>query len=106
MSSKASRKQPLSADEALARAGDVEAMFDLGCGSEYDWFTEEASAFWMTRAAISGHKDAQFNLGVSYHKGTESLFPRNYPEAARWYVNGAETISAKAVGSPSTRVEE
>ena len=47
------------------------------------------------KAAEQGLANAQFNLGVMYHKGRG--VPQSYEEAAKWFRKAAEQGDTKAI---------
>lgn len=83
--------------EALAKAGDAEAQYNLamlyrdGKGVAKD---PTQSALWFTRAAEQGLADAQYQLGYLYDTG-EGL-AQNDHEAFVWYRKAAEQGHAGA----------
>ncbi|WP_173980533.1 tetratricopeptide repeat protein, partial [Magnetospirillum sp. UT-4] len=81
--------------KAAADKGEVGAAAQSNLGDVYatkqDW---PEAAKWYRMAADQGHAWAQFNLGLSYHRGQGVA--QNYSEAAKWYRMAADQGHARA----------
>ncbi|MCX7108694.1 MAG: tetratricopeptide repeat protein [Proteobacteria bacterium] len=51
---------------------------------------------WFRMAAMQGHAEAQFSLGLLYHFGHNQGIHQNYAETAKWWLMAAEQGDAKA----------
>ena len=80
-----------SATEAKAKAGDLQAQYDLG---QLYWYgdgvkRDAAKAVeWFRKSAAQGHAKAQFSLATAYETGEGA--DQSLREAAKWYRKSAE----------------
>ena len=84
---------------AKAKAGDVEAQYQLGLmyfeGNGVDQ-SEKKGEFWIRKAAEQGHPRAQNDIGTMYANGV--VVRKNMVEAIKWL-----TLSAKQGFGPGIR---
>jgi hypothetical protein len=66
-------------------------MYAKGLGVQQNFFE---AAVWYVMAAVQGHADAQYNLGVMYENGRG--VPKVYQEAVKWYRLAADQGDASA----------
>ncbi len=84
--------------QALAEAGDSQAMFDLGqMYHDGDQVTQndELALKLLRKAADNGNNDALFKLGCLYYDG-EGV-SQDYGEAIKWYTKAADNGLATAM---------
>ena len=71
----------------LARAGDVEAQFDLACEYDFERPKDQRRAYrWYLCAAEQGHAEAQELLAETLRDGAKP----NLREAVKWFRRAAE----------------
>ncbi len=81
----------------MAREGDSEAQFNLGCRYLTGWKVErsiEQALHWLKPAGQQGNPEAQFNLGVIYDTGDG--VERDSTKAFEWYRKAARQGLDKA----------
>ena len=82
----------------LGQHGDVRAQYKLGkwyqslCGrgQKADALNERYAAHWFYKAALQGHREAQFSLAFIFEQGTQKGVPHNPQQAAFWYEQAAQ----------------
>jgi len=77
--------------ERSAADGDVQAMFDLGyqhSEGQYMVLDYDRAQYWWEQAAMRGHVDAQYDLGVLYY-GELSPYYHDDNLAGTWFSRAA-----------------
>ena len=80
--------------EAKAKAGDVEAQYEMGwrhaLGMEVD-LDDDVAVEWLEKAAAVGHMLAQNNMGARYYTGDG--VDRDLMKAYRFFFRAANQLS-------------
>lgn len=75
----------------LARKGDAEAQFKLGKAYKYGKKLKrnhKKSFYWLSKAAKQNHKDAQYELALTYFKGNKTT-KKDLTKAKKWFAKAA-----------------
>ena len=83
--------------EAKAKAGDVEAQYEMGwrhaLGMEVD-LDDDVAVEWLEKSAATGHMLAQNNMGARYYTGEGVT--QDYKQAYRFFFLAANQGDRKA----------
>ena len=83
--------------EAKAKAGDVEAQYEMGwrhaLGREVD-LDDDVAVEWLEKAAATGHMLAQNNMGARHYTGEGVA--QDYKQAYRFFFQAANQGDRKA----------
>ena len=75
--------------EVAASKNDPEAYFQLYHVFRVDQQDLKKAAQYLLKSAEMGYSEAQFELGVNYHSGSD-MIERNYNEATKWFEKAAQ----------------